>query len=306
MPWSRFDDGYDEHERVENAWFAFPPNPVGLHVMATTACNRWQSDGVIRPRWLTTRLPDRKDRERILAYVVANALFDFLAAGATRELVDSDGNRIVVGPYEEDRYLVHDFLDRHESSVQTRARRALDSERKRKGRRPESAGSPGGIRADSDVESGGSPLTRGSARPQALPDPTHPNKTEREAATPQSASAREHTSGSLVETVRCPRCGAEPGAKCMGVRKLRESAHLERHHAVGELTHITPSRGGRRAAPRTTKMPYAASAEWTAVRDEHFPGVEVVTIEGVVFTLRQRRREPTVDAIREVLEWAAA
>lgn len=34
-------------------------------------------------------------------------------------------------------------------------------------------------------------------------------------------------------TVRCPKCNAEPGWPCMGVRvKIREASHMERMHAA--------------------------------------------------------------------------
>lgn len=150
MSWSRFDDGYDEHEKIQAAWFAFPPNPVGLHVLATTACNRWGSDGVIRERWLEFMLPHKRRRADVLAECVTVGLFERLPAGKSRVLMDGDGNEIAVGPFREDRYVVHDFLDRHESSVQRRARLDADAERKRKAR---SGGTPKTVPADS----GGTP-----------------------------------------------------------------------------------------------------------------------------------------------------
>lgn len=173
MTWSRFDDLYDEHEKVEEAWFAFPPNPVGLHAMATTACNRWLSNGVIRPRWIEEKLPKKRDQERILSAMVTIELLDFLPAGETRTLIDSDENEIVVGPFDRPRYIVHDFLDRHDSSVQVKERREKDAARKRTGRRPESNGTPNGVRADSKRTPAGS-----RARPRVgappRPDPTLP------------------------------------------------------------------------------------------------------------------------------------
>lgn len=144
MTWSKFDDRYDEHDKVEEAWFRHPPNPVGLHVMATTACNRWLSDGVIKPRWLASMLPKPKDYETVLATMVDVELFDLLPEGEQATLTDSDGEPVVVGPFAEDRYLVHDFLERHDSKRQVTARRAADAARKRKGFRKESAGTTNG------------------------------------------------------------------------------------------------------------------------------------------------------------------
>lgn len=169
MSWSRFDDLYDEHEKIAEAWFRFPPNPVGLHVMATTACNRWLSDGVIRPRWLIEKLPKLKDRTRVLGAMVEVGLLDVLPAGTAFQAVDSSGNEIHAGPFQEDRYVVHDFLDRHDSSVQIKERRAKDATRKAVGRRTESNGSPNGVHA----ESAGSPRAS-RARVPSLPIPKDP------------------------------------------------------------------------------------------------------------------------------------
>lgn len=181
MTWSRFDDGYDEHEKIDEAWHAFPPNPVGLHVMATTACNRWLSDGVIRPRWIAEKLPKRRDRDQILSEMVAVELLDMLPAGEIRTLIDTANppNEITVGPFPEDRYLVHDFLDRHDSSVQVKDKRRRDADRKARNRHS-SAGSPQDVRADStrtpsgiQSESAGSPRVP-RARPRGGP-PAHPS-----------------------------------------------------------------------------------------------------------------------------------
>ncbi len=93
MTWSRFDDAYDEHEKVQDCWHAFPPNPVGLHVMATTACNRWLSDGVIRPRWITEKLPKPSDQRKLLGHIVEVADRDTLFSAPrhpyTRMLLDA-------------------------------------------------------------------------------------------------------------------------------------------------------------------------------------------------------------------------
>lgn len=119
-----------------------------------------------------TRLPDKKSREQVVAYMVEHSLLDLLPAGASVDLLDSDGNVIPVGPFEEDRFLVHDFLDRHDSSIQTKARRATDAARKRAGRRSESSGSPVGRGSDT----GGSPVTRGRGSRRPLPDPALPDQ----------------------------------------------------------------------------------------------------------------------------------
>ncbi len=179
MTWSKFDDVYDEHERIEDAWHAFPANPVGLHVMATTACNRWLSDGVIRPRWIAKQLPKTAERRRVLAYMLDAELLDMLPAGETREAVDVAGASVTIGPFDEPRYLVHDFLDRHESAQTVKAKRAKDAQRKREGRHPDSVGRPGGRPGGRRADSDGSPphAPAGAPAPASRPDPTRPSST---------------------------------------------------------------------------------------------------------------------------------
>lgn len=125
------------------------------------------------------------------------------------------------------------------------------------------------------------------------------NSTETPAATP--LRSRAESSRSQAETVKCPRCGSEPGAKCMGVRKERESCHLERHHAVGELKHLPLRDEKAPAGPQ----PYKPDEQWASVQAEYFPDLPVSAIEGAAFTLKLRKREPTVDAIRALLGEAA-
>jgi hypothetical protein len=196
MTWSRFDDGYDEHEKIQDAWDAEPAT-IGLHVMATTACNRWLSDGVIRPRWIQRTLPDKRHRERVLAVMVEVGLLDLLPAGETRHVTDLADNLVEIGPFDEARYVVHDFLDRHDSSVMVKEKRRRDAERKARGRSggrlADSVESPRDVRADStrtprgrnedSVRNPGAVQTesiasrargRGAPTPASRPDPTRP------------------------------------------------------------------------------------------------------------------------------------
>lgn len=149
MTWSKFDDRYDENEHVEDAWFEYPPNPVGLHVMATTACNRWLSDGLVRARWIASMLDHHplmrtKDVAPFLDAMVAHELFDRIKVGDTLTVHDSDGETVVFGPYADVQYVVHNFLLHHDSKRQVKARRSADAERKRAGRRKAGAGTTSG------------------------------------------------------------------------------------------------------------------------------------------------------------------
>jgi hypothetical protein len=176
MTWSKFDDLYDEHEKVEDAWEQERAT-VGLHVQATTHCNRLLTDGVIQPRWINRKLPERRERERVLAVMLATGLFDLLPAGETRVIVTKTGEQVTLGPFGEDRYVVHDFLDRHDSKATVMARREAESARKRAARskRSPDGQAPGG-RADSSRTAAG--IQAESGDPPARVIPTRPDPTE--------------------------------------------------------------------------------------------------------------------------------
>ena len=176
MTWSKFDDLYDEHEKVEDAWEQERAT-IGLHVQATTYCNRLLTDGAIHPRWLRRKLPDRRERERVLGVMVDVGLFDLLPAGDILTFSPKEGDPVQVGPFAEDRYIVHDFLDRHDSKATVEARREADAGRKRKGRvKP----TPDGVQPDSaaDSERTDAGVRGASDDPPARVIPTRPDPTE--------------------------------------------------------------------------------------------------------------------------------
>jgi 5-methylcytosine-specific restriction endonuclease McrA len=129
VTWSKFDDLYDEHEKVEDAWEQERAT-IGLHAMATTYCSRQGSDGVIAPRWIRRKLPNERERARVLRALVEVGLFDVLPAGETVVLLDRDGEEVVVGPYAEDRHMVHDYLHHNDSAGKLKRNREWDRRRK--------------------------------------------------------------------------------------------------------------------------------------------------------------------------------
>lgn len=283
MTWSRFDDGYDEHPKIEAGWFAHPPNPVGLHAMATTCCNRRLTDGVVPPRWLDAMLngPWSERREAVLETMVRVELFDLLAAGETLAVTDSSGNELRLGPFMEDRYVVHDFLDRHDSSVQVKARRAADAARKRRRTidfQPDSSRIPGGLRAESTATPDGLPsdsgrLARARERgraPASRPDPTRPIQTPqppRPAAVgePDTMTAGRRGNGSMRAGGRNPRAlGTNPRAAAVGaVLELaaREFPAAHPHKVLALAEHLR----GRQVEPTPDAMRDYAAAHpaWT-------------------------------------------
>jgi hypothetical protein len=57
----------------------------------------------------------------------------------------------------------------------------------------------------------------------------------------------------------------------------------------------------RNTRARELSKPYAPDPEMLAMRDHHFPGLEVSTLEGAAFTLRRRKMDVTPAAIRALI-----
>lgn len=155
--------------------------------------------------------------------------------------------------------------------------------------------------------------TRARSRAPASSSSSTSSSSSINAATPPGARARGETSRSQAETVECPRCSAPPGDKCMGVRGPRESCHLERHHAVGELAHIAQPR--RRSDSRVVQIPESPPARSARLAREakeeefcanFFPGVDRAHIRNAARALGFEGTPPTVDAIREWLGYGEA
>ena len=145
--------------------------------------------------------------------------------------------------------------------------------------------------------------------PSALPDQTRPDQ-EGQAATPQRSRASQPDSSSRAGTVACPRCDAPAGEKCNGARKKRDSFHLERHHAVGELTHLKPTAKRAASRDRTISSSEKIAAEYErAAREKefcsHFPGVPQFAVMRAVRDLNREGLTATVEAVRARLEVAA-
>lgn len=114
MSYAKIDDLYDDKRKIKRAWRAHPPNPVGLHAMAITYCQRHRLDGLVPDEWLEEMVPNAKLRRSVLATMVDNAL------------LDSE-------PHDDGDYRVHDFLDWNESAAvrEARSKQAADAARNR-------------------------------------------------------------------------------------------------------------------------------------------------------------------------------
>jgi hypothetical protein len=119
MPYAKFDDRYDDHRKVKRAWRRFPPNPVGLHAMAITYCNRHETDGLIDVDWLEEKVPKQSERERIVEFMVKEEMLDRV---------------------DDERFYVHGFLDwndsrEHREQLREAGRKGANARWNRKGNR---------------------------------------------------------------------------------------------------------------------------------------------------------------------------
>lgn len=166
MSWAKFDDRYDDNEKVKRAW-KLSPAAAAVHAHAITYSSRHETDGIVTVEWVQERFDiarmKDKDRREAIEALVSTGLF---------ETVDGE------------RFVVHDYLKFNPSSRQLDDRRRRDSERKRaktpdgihlesdrnpNGSHLDSTGSPNGIQSASRTPAGD---TRGPSRPvPALPDP---------------------------------------------------------------------------------------------------------------------------------------
>lgn len=265
MTWVKWDDGYDESEKVEDAWDAERAT-IGLHAQATTCCARRETDGVVPPRWLKAKLPERRERQRVLAVMVKTRLFDVLPAGETVELPVKRGPAITVGPFDEDRYLVHDYLDHNDSSAYLQARRAADSERKAAGGRN---GNPNGFRADSKRNPSGIQAASES------PDPTRPDPTT-------SARGAVRFAGKVVSAER-----VELAERLLDqfneLAGTRHGAYTDRGNPSESLKRILGAITDRSSV---TEEEWKAAATWALTKAEKFwqgkPDTGVVYGPGVI------------------------
>jgi hypothetical protein len=155
MSWAKFDDRYDDHEKIKRVWKRSGLG-AALHCHAITYSARHETDGMVTTEWIQERFDiartKPKDRTEAMAALVELGLF---------ELVDGE------------RFLVHDYLDYNPSAAELQAKREADAERKRKkppsGLRADSNGSPSGnggsVHSDSEPRAGVVPARPGPAPP---------------------------------------------------------------------------------------------------------------------------------------------
>lgn len=114
MSYAKLDDLYDDKRKIKRAWRAHPPNPIGVHAMAITYCQRHRLDGCVPDEWLEDVVRNARQREAIIATMVDCRLLD-------RE------------PHEDGEFRIHDFLDWNESAEirASRSKQSADAARRR-------------------------------------------------------------------------------------------------------------------------------------------------------------------------------
>jgi hypothetical protein len=188
VAWVKTDDRYDDTRKIKRAWRRNRAT-VGLHAMAKSYCARHETDGLLDLEWLEDRLPDDAEREQVVAVMTDVNLLEHLPAGERKRITVTrvkKGKPVKVtvthGPLPEDVYILHDFLEFHESRQEAEERRQKDAERKTRERGGKGREQP----ADEDDLSTGSPPGHnedGDRNPAVLhavspsPDPTRPDPT---------------------------------------------------------------------------------------------------------------------------------
>lgn len=127
MAWAKFDDRYDDNEKVKRAWKRSPA-AAALHAHAITWSSRHETDGIVKAEWIQERFDiarmKPKDRKDALDTLIETGLF-----------ISLDGES----------FEVHDYLNFNPSKAQLEDKRRRDSERKRSGFHTESKRNPNGV-----------------------------------------------------------------------------------------------------------------------------------------------------------------
>jgi hypothetical protein len=163
MSWVKLDDGFDSHRKIERVSL----EASGLYARALSYCARYETDGVVDVGWVAARVPQKRVRDRIINDLLTVGLFEELTAGEVRDLEIRERptkrkcpKTVRVGPFKEDAFLLHDYLQFNGSRDEVRAERehqankkAGQRERASQGKAAEQAGSsepvPGGHNVDS-------------------------------------------------------------------------------------------------------------------------------------------------------------
>ena len=105
MTWTRIDDNFHAHPKVQQAWHACPAS-IGLHVLALSYGAAYLLDGHVSPEFAQTCIPAAAGRKRAVAALVNAGLWEPNGRG----------------------WVIHDYLDHNPSREQVETDRAERSE----------------------------------------------------------------------------------------------------------------------------------------------------------------------------------
>lgn len=133
MPWGRLDDGFHRHPKRRRVRLAVD----GLLARAISVAADDGSDGYIHGSWVADQFrgADRRLRRSVVDQAVREGLLEPLPAGEQRTVAAAAGAirtepcAVTVGPFPEDGYLIHDYLDCNPSHAELVKKRLSDVRR---------------------------------------------------------------------------------------------------------------------------------------------------------------------------------
>lgn len=170
VPYGRLDDGFHAHPKRQRVTLAAD----GLLARAISYSSHYLTNGFVSEAWVRAQLPARRWRA-VLESALSGPLLDHFAAGSTTTIVPVSRPglvRIEVGPFTEDGYLIHDYLEDNLSAKEVSEQQ--ERARARKNRHRSRVPLPGLDDADvtRDVTRDGRVLSRGTTPSHTTERPT--------------------------------------------------------------------------------------------------------------------------------------
>jgi len=105
VTWTKVDDQFHAHPKVQQAWHAYPAS-IGLHILALSHSASYLTDGHVSEAFVKTQIASPTQRRRAVEALVNAGLWETNAAG----------------------WVIHDYLEFNESRAEVVKRRADRSE----------------------------------------------------------------------------------------------------------------------------------------------------------------------------------
>jgi hypothetical protein len=143
MAWARLDDGFWRHpkrRRLRLASDGLLARAMSYAAERSNAAGDTPLDGFIEDAWVAEqfRRRDRRLRREIVGEMVRERILEPVSGGEIHELegppsptIRSDPVNLIVGPFPEPGYLIHDFLHYHRTTEEVAEDRDQEAKRKR-------------------------------------------------------------------------------------------------------------------------------------------------------------------------------